>query len=70
MLKCSKKICVQPTGYRVQLVANLGVKHLAVRNVLMNTRVLYLTRKIGWMEYVAGMEGKGNSYTVLTGKPE
>jgi hypothetical protein len=36
----------------------------------MNTRVVDLTRKIGWMEYVAGMEGKGNSYTVLIGKPE
>jgi hypothetical protein len=27
---------VQPTGYRALLVASLGVKHLAVRNVLHN----------------------------------
>ena len=36
MLKCSLKICVQPTGCRVLLVASLGVKHLAVRYVLQN----------------------------------
>jgi hypothetical protein len=37
---------------------------------LMNTRVFDLARRIGWMECVAGMEGKGNSYTVFIGKPE
>ena len=30
------KICVQPTGCRVLLVASLGVTHLAVRNVSQN----------------------------------
>jgi hypothetical protein len=36
----------------------------------MNTAVLDPARKIRWMEYVAGMEGKGNSYIILIGKPE
>jgi hypothetical protein len=36
----------------------------------MNTRVLELARKIRWVEYVAGMEGKGNSYNFVFGKPD
>jgi len=36
MRKYSMKICVQQTGYRVLLVARLGVTYLAVRNVLQN----------------------------------